>query len=101
MKSIIQSKKECFLCRRMAGEGIELTSYGLEEHHCIPGTANRKKSEQYGLKVWLCHEHHRTGIFAVHRSTVAMMGLKQIAQEKFEETHSREEFIKEFGRSYL
>ena len=42
MKSIIQTKKESFL------SGV---TYDLEEHHVFYGTANRKISEKYGLKV--------------------------------------------------
>ena len=30
-----------------------------EVHHCIPGTANRQKSDKYGLTINLCRKHHR------------------------------------------
>lgn len=65
------------------------------------GTANRAKSEQYGLKVWLCVAHHTGGNMAVHQCRERDVYLKKIAQAKFEETHDRSEFIKEFGKSYI
>ena len=98
MTSTMQSEKECWLCRWLYNNS---NTYGLEEHHVFPGTANRKKSEQYGLKVWLCYEHHRTGKNAVHNCRATMDLLKAEGQETFEKSHTREEFIKEFGKNYL
>lgn len=72
MKSIIQDKKECYVCR----------SPYVEEHHIMYGTANRKLSEKYGLKVWLCHEHHR-GNTGVHFNPNLDSKLKDIAEKKF------------------
>lgn len=43
--SILQNTKECFLCRLEAEENgiyIQLPSGGLEKHHVMHGTANRK-----------------------------------------------------------
>lgn len=98
MKSIIQDEKECFLCRYLYdSENI----INLHDHHIFFGTANRTQSEIYGLKVWLCICHHTVGIGAVHRNKDYDIILKEIAQKKFEETHTREEFIKIFGKSYL
>jgi hypothetical protein len=91
MKSIIQAEKKCFLCEKTTG---------LEEHHIFFGTANRKLSEKHGLKVWLCPYHHR-GRNSPHNSFVVNLTLKEIAQRKFEETHTREEFREIFGKSYL
>lgn len=91
MKSIIQQNKECFVCK---------TTYGLEEHHCMYGNANRKQSEKYGLKVWLCPEHHR-GNSGVHFNKELDLKIKKIAQETFECEHTREEFRAIFGKSWL
>ena len=91
MKSIVQSKKECFVCE---------TTQNLECHHIFHGTANRKLAEKYGLKLWLCNLHH-TGAEGVHRSKEFDEHLKRIGQRAFEETHSREEFMKIFGKNYL
>lgn len=42
-------------------DGCYICGYGgyTEEHHIFGGTANRSRSERYGLKVQLCVEHHR------------------------------------------
>ena len=53
MKSIMQTKKECYVCRELVGTEMSLPDTGLEMHHIFGGTANRKLSEKYGLKVWL------------------------------------------------
>lgn len=91
MKSVLQTEKECYYCHSI---------YNLEEHH-IFRTPYRNASERYGLKVYLCQPHH-TGNRGVHNGNVILdKWLKQTAQRKFEETHTREEFIHEFGRSYL
>ena len=98
MKSVIQQEKECYICRNLYG--FENTN-NLQEHHILFGTANRSKSEEYGLKVWLCVEHHTAGEWAVHKCRDRDIYLKKIAQRKFEETHTREEFIRTFGKSFI
>lgn len=92
MKSVLQEdKEECFLCGGRASE----------EHHCIYGTANRKLSEKYGLKVYLCPNCHRTGNMAVHKNYFTDLKLKQIAQKKFEELYGHEKFMEVFKKNYL
>ena len=108
MKSIIQDDKQCFVCGQY---------HWLENHHIFFGTANRKLSEKYGLKVWLCREHHR-GDTGVHKNAELSDNLKEIAQKTFEETYKFEDlppkitmtlkcgdmrsvFIKIFGKSYI
>lgn len=91
MKSIIQTEKECFICR---------TTYSLEDHH-IFGGSNRPHSEKYGLKVWLCQRHH-TGSAGVHSDPGLMMRLRQVGQRAFEARYGdREDFLKIFRRNYL
>lgn len=92
METVLQQAKECYVCK---------TRIGLHSHHIIYGTANRKKSEKYGLKVWLCYEHHE-GNTGVHFNKKLDTELKQLAQEYFE-THygDRNNWRREFGRSYL
>lgn len=91
MKSIIQDEKKCYVCGQY---------HWLENHHIVYGTANRKKSEKHGLKLWLCTEHHR-GTKGVHNNRELDLTLKRLAQTVFEETHTREEFRNIFGKSYL
>ena len=92
MKSIIQKEKQCYVCG---------TTYNLHDHHIIFGTANRRNSERFGLKVWLCQEHH-TGNAGVHFNRDFDLALKKLAQRKFEaEYGARNEFRSIFGKSYL
>lgn len=94
MKSIMQDEKVCFLCGSRASD--------LEEHHVFGGTANRKLSEKYGLKVFLCGDRcHRNGKQAVHRNKEVALWLKTKAQQKFEEVYPEEDFLSIFGRNYL
>lgn len=83
---------ECFVCH---------TPYGLECHHVIYGSANRKLSEKYGLKVNLCHEHH-TGSTGVHFNKDMDAKLKKYAQERFEAVYGQNTSFREiFGKNYL
>lgn len=104
MKSIIhQEGGTCYLCNMLK---LYCTHSYTEEHHIFYGTANRKKSEKYGLKVRLCKKHHRGDITgnreAVHFNKENDLALKQIGQAAFEQRWgSRQKFREEFGRSCL
>ena len=94
MNSILQKEKKCFLCGSCANN--------LEQHHIFGGTANRKLSEKYGLKVLLCGEMcHRNGKQAVHRNKEVALWLKTQGQKRFEEVYPDLDFIQIFGRNYL
>ncbi len=70
------------------------------EYHHVFGGANRKKSTKYGFIVPLCHWcHNEPG--GVHHNREKSLILKREAQRKFEKTHSREEFMEIFGKSYI
>lgn len=92
MKSVIQKSKECIICGR---------TQGLELHHVFHGTANRKKADEDGMTVYLCHYHHTGSNYAVHLNANIDNFIKEHAQEIYERTHTREEFIKRYGKSYL
>ena len=99
-KSILQdqSEKQCYLCMVLHGD------YGykqVEDHHIYFGSSNRKNSEFYGFKANLCLMHHRIGKEAVHNNRETDMTLKRICQEEFEKNHTRQEFVKIIGKSYL
>lgn len=93
MDSIIQKSKKCYLTGATSN---------LDKHHIFFG-ANRKNSEKYGLWVWLEHYQHiqDSPYTTPHNNRELDLVLKQTAQRKFEETHTREEFIQTFGRNYL
>lgn len=44
MKSIIQSRKECYITK---------STTNLHKHHILEGTANRRISEEDGMWIWL------------------------------------------------
>lgn len=92
MKSIIQNNKECWVCG---------TTNDIHEHHILYGTANRRLSEKYGLKVWLCGKHHNLSNEGVHQNRELDLRLKQLAQKRFEEEYPNEDFLKVFGRNFL
>lgn len=73
----------------------------VERHH-IFGGANRKRSEKYGFIAPLRPDLHPNGVFAGQSAKLVDTALKQRAQTYYEEHYgTREEFIKEFGKSYL
>lgn len=95
MKSIMQDKKECYVCH---------TTNNLEEHHIFFGFANRKLSDKDGLKVWLCAEHHRgdDGVHGIDGATLNSY-LKSEAQLCYmlKNHKTKEDFIKRYGKNYL
>ena len=76
---------------------------GLQCHHIYYGTGRKPVSDANGFWVWLLPYWHNQSNKAVHcRDGAALdLELKQDCQRKFEETHTREEFITLIGRSYL
>jgi hypothetical protein len=92
MKSIMQTEKKCFQTGR---------TDSLHEHHIYYGK-NRKISEQNGFKVWLTGEwHNQDSRIDVHHNIEFDRYLKRECQKKYEETHSRAEFMALIGKSYL
>lgn len=74
------------------------TTHGLQKHH-VMNASNRKHADSDGLWVWLCMEHH-TGSEGVHTHPKLMTELKRQAQAIYEDTHTREEWMKKYGRNY-
>lgn len=100
MKSIMHEKDgTCYLCI-LLNKDYRTHQY-VEEHHVIYGKGNRPLSEKYGLKAYLCPEHHRTSKEAVHMNVHNDLILKKQAQRIFEKTHSRKEFMETFGQNYI
>jgi hypothetical protein len=69
-------------------------------HEIFYGTGKRQLSIKYKMQTRLCYEHHE-GPDGPHQSREFDLQLKREAQAKFEQEHSREEFRKLFGKSYL
>lgn len=88
----------CYLCVRLRED------YGLkpiEEHHVSFGSANRTLSERFGLKVYLCPEHHRTGKESAHLNHNIARQLQQDAQKRFQECYPGLSFLEVFGINYI
>lgn len=100
MKSIMHKKDgTCYLCVMLHSD------YSLkqtQEHHAIHGMGRRKLSERYGLKVYLCLQHHTAdgGPEAVHRNAETDLLVKKEAQRAFERRWPELEFREIFGKNY-
>lgn len=72
---------------------------GCEKHHIFGGVANRPKSEEYGLFIWLTPEQHKY----LHNHPLEMLKLKKEAQRSFMKKYnnSTEKFIDIFGKNLL
>lgn len=100
-KSSMHSKQDrtCYLCILLNGDYA--TRSGLQEHHVIEGTSGRRLSERWGLKVYLCLQHHTVGPQAVHNNKTLLLLLQQKAQEIFEKIYSHQLWMQVFGRNYI
>jgi hypothetical protein len=92
--SILQTDKVCYITGQ---------TNNLHKHHIYFGNPLRSISEENGFWVYLCgrlHNQSADGVHGMNGRELDMM-LKQHCQMKYEETHSREEFMKLIGRNYL
>lgn len=91
--SIIQNKKECYVCK---------TTLDIHIHEVYFGK-NRKKSIEDGCCVYLCSSHHNMSNAGVHFNHKLDMELKRKMQQKWCEYYNKtnDEFLDRFGRSYL
>lgn len=92
MDSILQNNRECYI----TGD-----TQGLHKHHIYFGNPGRRISEENGFWVWLRWDWHTGASYGVHFDHDLDRRLKQACQEKYEETHSRAEFRRLVGKSYL
>lgn len=98
MRSIMQKKDgRCYLCMLLYGDDSRKVT---QEHHVIFGTANRKLSERYGLKVYLCILHHTESPEAVHQNAEMAKLLKIRAQRAFRERFPALNWLEIFGKNY-
>lgn len=89
--SILNNLDTCYFCGKPA-QCI---------HEVYYGTANRKISIKNGFCVGLCHGEHNLYTKSVHNDRKMDLELKQLYQKEYEKNHTREEFIKLIGKSYL
>lgn len=89
----------CYLCMKLHCDYG--TKMAIEEHHVVFGTSGRALSEQYGLKVYLCPEHHRTGKEAAHQNHEIARILQKDSQKAFKRAYPELDFLEIFGINYL
>lgn len=78
------------------------TGFAPVERHHIFGASNRKRSEYYGFIAPLRPDLHPNGVFAGAEAKSIDLKLKTMAQEYYEAHYgTREDFRREFGKSYL
>ncbi len=83
---LTNNMQKCYLCSKR------------KEHiHEIYKGSNRQISMKNGFCIPICEEHHRQ----TETNSKLDKDLKVKCQRKYEETHSREEFIDLIGQSYL
>lgn len=74
----------CYICGR-----------DRQQLHHVFGGSNRDHSTEDGLFIPVCAECHRK----IHDSNP--LALKREGQRRYEQTHSREEFMKRYGKNYI
>lgn len=87
----MQTEKVCY---------ITGSTEGLHFHHVYRGR-NRGISDRKGFTVWLRADWHVCSPYSVHEDHRLMLRLQRECQREYEKTHSRAEFIRLIGRSYL
>ena len=88
MSFIVPVEKECANCG---------SRYNLDKHHIFYG-AYRKKSDIYGLLIYLCRNCHTN----LHNGKLADFDtfIKDKYQRIFEEKYSHEFWMLEFGKNF-
>lgn len=95
MKSILQFRDVCFFKNSEC-------SGPLHTHHVFEGTANRKKSDSWGLTIRVCAFHHNLGgKKCVHENKQMQDELKRYAQEQFELLYGHDVWMNVFHKNYL
>lgn len=89
-RSILNNLDYCYFCGRPS-ECIHEVFFG----------ANRQISIKNGFCVGLCNNHHNATNESVHHNREMDLELKRLYQREYEKTHTREDFLKLIGRSYL
>ena len=80
--------KHCYTCTEKGIKDIP-----KDDLHEVYGGSNRKRSIENGLVVPLCRK--------CHQDSKVLKFLQRFVQKEYEKTHTREEFIKLIGKSYI
>lgn len=100
----MKNKKEYCIMPTDLNYSTQRSAFYCERHEVFFGSANRKKSIEDGLVVFLTPELHR-GTYGVHGKNGEEFNLylKQIGQKAWQDYYkkTKEDFIKEYGKNYL
>ena len=99
-KSIMHPKGSgyCYLCAVLHND---YTYKPTQEHHVMFGSGQRELSEEYGLTVQLCMEHHKEGPEAAHNNQAIRELLCRDAQAAFVMEYPELEWMQIFKKNYL
>lgn len=79
--------KRCYFCGQPA----------CKTPHHIMNKYDKKKSEEWGLMLPICFQHHQM----IHDKGDNMLKVRQLGQRRFEELYGHEKWMEVFGKSYL
>lgn len=88
----------CYLCATLHND---YTYKQTQEHHVMFGSGQRELSEEYGLTVQLCMEHHKEGPEAAHNNKAIRELLCRDAQEAFMMEYPELDWNGIFKKNYL
>ena len=91
--SILQDKKECYVCH---------TTDNIHIHEVFFGK-NRKNSIKWGCCVYLCGKHHNQSNEGVHFNNRLDQELKMRMEQQFLKVYNKttKDFISIFKKNYL
>lgn len=84
---ITNDLKKCYICKANKKDDL----------HEIFGGKNRQTSMKHGLVIPVCRKCHS----GIPKDNALNKHLHRVGQTAFEKTHTRDEFITTFGKSYL
>ncbi len=100
MKSIIQTKDECYICRMIYG----VETPAVDTHHCLHGSM-RENADADGLTVRLCRHHHdrlhNKGEFDKSLQIAAQKAyIRKLISDGMEEDEAKERFRQRYGKFF-
>lgn len=100
-ESLLQTERRCYICG---------STNNIHKHHIFFGTANRKKSDEDLMCIYLCAAHHNMSTFSVHFNKELDIKIKQLAEKVWINTYTEadmsyeskiDKFIERYGKNYL
>lgn len=91
--SILQDKKECYVCH---------TKLNVRTHEVYYGR-NRQNSIKDGCCIYLCDKHHNMSDVGIHFNKELDLKVKKIMEQKWIEYYNKtiDDFTRRYMRNYL